>query len=164
MDSRPARGAHRTSRRDKLRVIKTLRTLRPAFSSDVGVSSSSMAVISNGSHQSSVTEFGSRLRSCDTLPSSSRAFWLMAGIVSDTRPSSPRSVTCRLGLATSMISRTGTNIAAELVSHKATPARRSHARHAAAGHLDDQDKRTAALLISACEAHQRFSDVKPFWR
>jgi triphosphatase len=58
----------------------------------------------------------------------------------------------------------GNEIAAELASHKATPARRSHARHAAGGHLDDQDKRTAALLISACETHQRFSDVKPFWK
>ena len=56
------------------------------------------------------------------------------------------------------------NIAAELVSHNATSASRSRARHAAAGRLGDQNKRTAALLISACEAHQRFLDAKPFWR
>jgi triphosphatase len=55
-------------------------------------------------------------------------------------------------------------IAAELASHKITSASRSRARHAATGHLGDQDKRTAALLISTCEAHQRFSEAKPFWK
>jgi inorganic triphosphatase YgiF len=103
---RPAHGVLRTNWRAKLRVIKTSRILQPAYSSDVDATSSSMAVISNASHQRSVTEFGSKLRSCDTLPSSSRNFLLDASTVSDTRPSSPRSVTCRLGLATSMISRT----------------------------------------------------------
>ena len=58
----------------------------------------------------------------------------------------------------------GDEIAAELASHKATPPHRSHARHAAAGHRGDQDKRTAALLISACEAHQRLFETKPFWK
>ena len=55
-------------------------------------------------------------------------------------------------------------IAAELISHKATSASRSRARHAAARHLGDQNKRNAAVLISACEAHQRFLDARPFWR
>jgi hypothetical protein len=55
-------------------------------------------------------------------------------------------------------------IAAELVSHETTSVRRSRARHAAAGHLGGRDKRTTALLISACQAHQRFLDIKPFWK
>jgi inorganic triphosphatase YgiF len=55
-------------------------------------------------------------------------------------------------------------IAAELVSHKSISARRSPARHAAAGEFGNQDKRTTALLISACEAHQQFLDAKPFWK
>jgi triphosphatase len=58
----------------------------------------------------------------------------------------------------------GNEIAAKLASHRATPARRSRLTHAAAGRLHDQDRRAATLLISACEAHQRFSDVKPFWK
>ena len=56
----------------------------------------------------------------------------------------------------------GNEIAAELASHKATPACRSHARHAAGGHLDDQDKRAAALLISACEAISDFRTSSHF--
>ena len=55
-------------------------------------------------------------------------------------------------------------IAAELASHKATLASRSRVGHAAAAQLGDQNKRTAALLISACEAHRRFLDAKPFWK
>jgi CHAD domain-containing protein len=55
-------------------------------------------------------------------------------------------------------------IAAELVDHQATPTRRARAKHAAASHLGGQDKRTTALLISACEAHQHFLDAKPFWK
>ncbi len=55
-------------------------------------------------------------------------------------------------------------IAAELASHKATLASRSRVGHAAVAQLGDQNKRTAALLISACEAHRRFLDAKPFWK
>ena len=55
-------------------------------------------------------------------------------------------------------------IAAELASHKTTLVPRSRASHAAASHLGGQDKPTTALLISACQAHQRFLDAKPFWK
>jgi inorganic triphosphatase YgiF len=55
-------------------------------------------------------------------------------------------------------------IAAELASHKATLTSRSRVGHAAAAQLGDQNKRTAALLISACEAHRRVLGAKPFWK
>jgi inorganic triphosphatase YgiF len=59
---------------------------------------------------------------------------------------------------------TGHEIAAGLARPEAAPASGSDPVRAAAGHLDEQDKRTAALLSSACEAHQRLSGVKPFWK
>ena len=57
----------------------------------------------------------------------------------------------------------GNEIAAELVSRQATPARRSRAKPRTSHHLSGREKRKAALLSSACEAYQCFSDAEPFF-
>ena len=57
----------------------------------------------------------------------------------------------------------GNEIAAELTSRQVTPARRSRAKPRTSHHLSGRDKRKAALLNSACEAYQCFSDAEPFF-
>jgi hypothetical protein len=58
----------------------------------------------------------------------------------------------------------GNEIMAGLKRRKASSAKGSDTVRAAADPLDERDKRSAALLSSACEAHRRFSSTKPFWK
>jgi triphosphatase len=58
----------------------------------------------------------------------------------------------------------GDEIMAGLKRRKASSANGSDTVRAAADPLDERDKRSAALLSSACEAHRRFSSTKPFWK
>jgi CHAD domain-containing protein len=59
---------------------------------------------------------------------------------------------------------TGSEIAAELARPEVASSGGSDAPRTTAAYLDEQDKRTAALLTSAREAHQRLSGAKPFWK
>jgi triphosphatase len=57
----------------------------------------------------------------------------------------------------------GNEIAADLASRQATPARKSRAKPRTSHHLSGRGKRKTALLSSACKAYQFFSDTEPFF-
>jgi triphosphatase len=59
---------------------------------------------------------------------------------------------------------TGHEIAAGMIDGKVALAGGPEAVDAAAGQANKQNKRTGALLISACKAYERFSSAKPFWK
>ena len=138
-------------------MIKTTRILQSAYSSDVDASSSSMArrlerLSPEERHRIRIeakklryaAEFFSQLFVVRKHRQRYRVFIAALGDLG-------------LQLATSMISRTSRKL-------RQSSVRRSRARRAAVGRLGDQNERAAALLIAACEAHQRVLDAKLFWR
>lgn len=95
---------------------------------------------------------------------SSRNFLLDASTVSDTRPSSPRSVTCRLGLATSMISRTSRKSRQSWLVIR--PLRLADLAPGMPRLVVSAIRTSAPLHCSfqLVRAHRRFLGAKPFWR
>jgi hypothetical protein len=59
---------------------------------------------------------------------------------------------------------TGNEIAAEVAGPHPAAAGGPCGIDGPRNHLDEQERRTAALVRSACKAHRRLSAVKPFWK
>jgi triphosphatase len=59
---------------------------------------------------------------------------------------------------------TGNEIAAEVAGPEPAAASGPCGIDGTRNHLDEQERRTTALVRSACKAHRRLSAVKPFWK